>query len=80
MKSMNFEFERVRIPSGWNESRLAMRGRLTDRKIGEYRKRGWYSEDFKAARRDMMARKEAKRAKREGNFLNDGGRLIYSPK
>lgn len=79
--SRNFEFDfRPRIRSGWNISMLVRRGYLTDKKIAEYEKAGWYSAAFRDARRELMQKKAAKRMKREGNFLNDGGRLIYSPK
>lgn len=67
---------RVHIRPGWNETRLLIRGRLTDKKIEHYRKRGWYSQAFKEARRELM---EKKRSKRSGAFLEHEGRLIYSP-
>lgn len=56
-----------------------MRGPLSDRKIEQYRKRGWYAEDFREARRDLMARKKAKQLKRDGSFLIMDGRMVYSP-
>lgn len=58
--------------------------RLTDKVIDRYVKRGFYSQAYKDARRELMQRKAAKRqareAKRDGNFLifNDG-RKVYAP-
>jgi hypothetical protein len=50
---------------------------LTDRKIEEYIKRGFYSEEFRQARRDLRNR----RGRRDGNFLVfPDGRRVYSPK
>lgn len=69
------------IRSSWNESKYLIRGPLTDKKIDFYRKRGWYDPEFQEARRELMAKKKAKRdAKRDGSFLKmPDGRLIYSP-
>lgn len=58
---------------------MMMRGKLTDRKIDKYSKLGWYSDAFKEARRDLMAKKKAKSQKRSGSFLEQDGRMIYSP-
>lgn len=77
---MSFEFDyRPRIGSSWNVSRLIVKGELTDRKIKQYQKRGWYSQEFKDARKEFLAKKANRRAKRDGSFLSEGGRLIYSP-
>jgi len=65
--------------TSWNETRLLMRGPLTDRKITQYAKAGYYSDAFREARREMWQRKAAKQARREGNFLVSEGRLIFSP-
>lgn len=51
---------------------------LTNRKISRYQKAGWYSADFRAIRRDRMNR-QRNLSRREGSFLIDGERLIYSP-
>lgn len=51
-------------------------GKLTDQKIERYRRDGWYSEGFRQARREFQAKRKAKR---EGNFVSNEGRLIYSP-
>ena len=60
---------------GWKN--MTIRGKtLTDRKIDSYRRRGYYSESFRQARREMWARRSSKSA----NFLELEGRLIYSPK
>jgi len=64
----------------WPENRV--RGPLTDRKIEQYRKLGYYSESFREARHDLMEMKKARRTAREerdGNFLKVDGRLVYSP-
>jgi hypothetical protein len=73
--------ERVSIRSGWNEGLMILKGPLTDKAIEKYKKLGYYSKEMRDARRELQARKAAKRMKREGNFLvaNDG-RLIFSPK
>lgn len=67
------------IRSSWNETRLLMRGPLTDRKIEKYAKAGYYSDAFRQARREAWQRKAAKRAARSGNFLLVDGRMIFSP-
>lgn len=72
------------IKSGWNPSRMLMRGPLTDKKIEAYRKQGWYTGAFREARKEMMDRKAAKRRayqeRRDGNFIvGSDGRLIFSP-
>lgn len=73
------EFAQSRIRSSWNEGRLVGRGPLTDKKIARYAKAGWFSLEFRQARRDFQARKQARRAKREGNFDVIDGRFIYRP-
>lgn len=75
-----FQFDRRSpVKPSWNTTNMLVRGKLTDRKIAEYEKRGWYSQEFREARRELMAKKTAKTLKREGSFLKDGDRLIYSP-
>lgn len=65
------------IRSGWNESSILRGKRLTDRKISQYQKRGFYSDDFRQQRREMQ---EKKKRRRTGNFdVSDDGRLIYRP-
>ena len=55
-----------------------VKGLLTDRKIAQYEKRGWYSESFKEERRKFQAKK--REWKRMGNLLEgEDGRIIYSP-
>lgn len=60
---------------------MILKGPLTDRAIEKYKKQGYYSKEMRDARKELQARKAAKRMKREGDFLvaNDG-RLIFSPK
>lgn len=58
-------------------------GPLSDKKIAEYERAGWYSADAKRARLDRAEKKfkQQKRDPREGNFvLSEDGRLIYSPR
>ncbi len=75
-----YDFNENRVPSGWNEAKLMRRAPLTDRKIAEYEKRGYYSQEYRQARRDLQQRKEAKRMQRQGNFdISSDGRLIYRP-
>lgn len=68
------------LRSSWNAGLMILKGRLTDRKIDEYRRRGFYSADFREKRREIQQRKAARRARREGNFVVDNrGAAIYSP-
>lgn len=60
----------------FNIASFLRRGPLTDRKITEYTKAGYYDEEFRAARRSHMQKK----ARRRGNFIETNNRLIYSPK
>ncbi len=75
-----YDFNENRVPSGWNEARLMRRAPLTDRKIARYEKLGYYSPEYRAARRELQERKAFKRHMRQGNFdVAEGGRLIYRP-
>lgn len=79
---MNEDFfgNRPHIRTSWNSTRFLIRGKLTDKAIEKYREKGWYSQEFRDARRELMQKKQAKRAKRDGSFLiTDEGRMIYSP-
>lgn len=69
------------IRPAWNEGRLMRRRALTDRKIAKYESLGYYSAEYRQARRDLQARKRAGAAsRRSGNFdVADDGRLIYRP-
>lgn len=67
----------ARLPTSWNMVRMTVRGELTDRKIAKYEKAGFYSADFRAARKAMMEKKKAR--KRHGNFVQVDDRWIYSP-
>lgn len=59
---------------------MLIRGPLTDRKIEQYRKQGWYSDGFREARRELMKKKNAKKSTREGPFIkSEDGRMIYNP-
>jgi len=67
------------IRSAWNIGAMLRRGKLTDRKIAQYEKLGYYSAEFRQARRDLQERKRKRR--REGSFdVTDDGRMIYNPK
>lgn len=75
-----YEFNETRIRSGWNEHHMARRAKLTDKKIKHYQDLGYYSADFKEARRELWEKKAARRAaKRDGNFDLVEGRMIYRP-
>jgi len=79
---MNDDFfgQRPHIRTSWNPTRLLIRGKLTDKAIEKYRAKGWYSQEFKDARRELMLKKQSKRANRDGSYLiADDGRMIYSP-
>lgn len=57
---------------------------LTDRDIAKYERQGYYTSEFKEARRELMERKAVKRkareTRREGNFLVfSDGHKVYSP-
>jgi len=67
-----------RIRPSWNCEAMLVRGRLSDKKIEQYRKRGFYSAEWQKARKEYWERKEARR--RSGNFdQTTDGRLIYNP-
>lgn len=71
-----------RLRSGWNEAAFLLGKPLTDRKIAEYERRGYYSAAFREARAELLRRKRATheaRIKRIGPFIEHEGRLIYSP-
>jgi hypothetical protein len=76
-----------RLSSSWNPSKLALRGPLTDRKIEKYKKAGFYTLEYREARKKAMAKKAfaynanqaTKTFERKGNFTEIGGRLIYTP-
>jgi hypothetical protein len=65
----DFVFDQRRLPSAWSTIKFHMRGPLTDARIEHYRKLGWYSAE----------QRQARRARRKGNYVLDGDRLIYSP-
>ncbi len=71
------------IRPGFREAMLLRRGPLTDKQISKYQAQGWYTAEFKEARRSLMDKKTAKTqaylAKREGNFTLTNGRLVYNP-
>lgn len=69
-----------RIRSSWNMTAMLIRGPLTDRKIEKYRAKGWYSAEFRQARRDKMEKRRIENhVRRVSNFFEEDGRLIYSP-
>jgi hypothetical protein len=62
-----------RVGSAWNAQRLIVKGKLTDKQVEDYANKGFYGEDFKAARRELWK-------KRSDNFREVGGRMIFNPK
>ena len=44
-----------RLSPGWNLNRMHVGKALTDRKIREYEKKGFYTADFKESRRSAFA-------------------------
>ena len=82
-KEQSWADPRTRLRSSWPTSALICRGLLTDRKIDKYVKAGFYSSEYKAARRELWQKRKLKaNAKRSGNFLvnEDLGRIIYNPR
>lgn len=73
------DFNETRVPCAWNPARLSRRAKLTDKKIEQYQEQGYYSADFREARRQLWEKKAAKRIKRDGNFDIVDGRMIYRP-
>lgn len=56
-----------------------VRGPLTDRKIEQYRKMGFYSNEWRTARKEFWKNRET-RKRVHSNFVQaEDGRLIYSP-
>lgn len=79
MNKDNLRAPNSHIRSGWNDSIFLFNGPLTDRRIEEYRKRGYYDPAFREARKEAWARKEARRTRRDGNFDLIDGRMVYRP-
>ena len=72
----------ARVRSGWNEQMLTRGDVLDDRAVAKYAAAGYYSAGYREARRELQERRKAQaeaRAKRSGNFVQEGGRLIYRP-
>jgi hypothetical protein len=67
------------IRPSWNTVHMLIRGRLTDRKIAQYERLGYYSSEYRTARRERMAKQQSQRLKRDGSFVTRDGRLIYAP-
>lgn len=69
------------IRSAWKPQQLIRRGPLTDRKLAKYEKLGWFSPEFKKARKEAMDKKSFKKEMNRacGPFFEREGRLIYSP-
>lgn len=69
-----------RVPLRARQFSNIVGAKLTDKKIEQYRQRGFYSQEFKEARKQHMARVSSKKPKRVGNFLLfSDGRQVYSP-
>lgn len=68
-----------RLRSNWRSEPLRST-LLTDKQIAHYEELGYYSAEYRAARREFMARYLVRaQRKREGNFRKEGERLIFSP-
>lgn len=65
-----------RMNPSWNEARMIVRGKLTDKKVARYEKMGFYSLEYRKLRKERM---EKKAKARTSNFVENSGRLIYSP-
>lgn len=68
------------VRSSWKESMFLMKGPLTDKQIEKYAAKGYYSEEYRSARRQLIEHKKQKQQEREGNFLLQEGRMIYAPR
>ena len=65
-----------RIHCAFRPDQLIRKGKLTDKKIAKYEASGYYSDDFRQARKQLWQKK----SQRRGNFdLTDDGRMIYRP-
>ena len=77
----DFHYSGGRIRPSWNEAQLMRKGKLTDKRIEYYRKRGYYSAEYRQARKKKQELKSfRKNMERQGNFIVDDGRMIYSPR
>lgn len=72
-------YDMAPIRSAWKESAMMRRGKLTDRKIAQYERKGFYSPEYRLARKELMERKSKKQLARSGNFDLVDGRLIFNP-
>lgn len=75
LAAMGIEWD-GKVRSSWNQARLVVRGRLTDKRIEKYEKAGFYSAEYREARRKLAQRRSDKR---KGNFIERDGKFIYSP-
>lgn len=70
---------RVRYGNSNLEQKAIMRGPLTDRRIEQYERTGYFDADRIEARKQYRFER-ARQRKRSGNFrTTQDGRLIYSP-
>lgn len=65
------------LGTSWREFTVGKR--LTDARIEYYQKLGYYSPEFRKARREAWERKASKRRQRVGSFDIVNGRMIYNP-
>lgn len=70
-----YEFQLGKVGSAWKSDAMSRRGLLTDRKIAKYAQMGYYTEEFREARKKHNEKKRI----RIGSFVKEGDRLIYSP-
>lgn len=71
-----------RIRPSWNTEAMLIKGTLTDRKIEDYRRRGFYTSEYRTARKKLMDQKTLRNNmnRASGNFFEaEDGRLIYNP-
>lgn len=52
---------------------------LTDRDIARYQAQGYYTAEFREARRQLWEKRHSRRREPPSNFVSHDGRLIYCP-
>lgn len=74
-----YQYNQTRTRCGWNTATMSRKGKLTDKTIQKYQEQGFYSAEYKAARRELAEKRSKKRVVRDGNFDIVDGRMIYRP-
>lgn len=63
-----------RMGGAWKPASFIRRGPLTDKQIDKYERQGFYSAEYRKARKEQMQKK------RSGNFdVQKDGRMVYRP-